>query len=307
MLLSEYYMPKPFLDGMFVPCVTPFESSGQLDCDTLRSCVQFWLEGGISGLVPCGSNGEAPYLSREERIQVIETIVDEANGKIPVVAGTGSIGTRETVEFTKDAADLGVDAALVVTPFFFRHSNREIQEHYNAVSEKVDLPIVLYSVPKFTGISLEPALIQKLAAENQKIVGVKDSGGDISVIAETVRLAGDRISVLAGAAGVALSTLQAGGKGAVLAVANVFPEICSRLYIEFKNGKYEEAAKLQSHISFANEVLTRKFNQISAIKEAMTLRGVRAGCPRRPTLPLDHNEKNTLQNLLQQISGNNES
>jgi len=285
-----------------VPCVSPFTRSGELDCETLRSCVQFWMEHGISGLVPCGSNGEAPYLSRQERISVIETVVDEANGKIPVIAGTGSISTRETIEFTKDAADIGADAALVVTPFYFRTSNREIQEHYNSVSETVDLPIVVYSVPKFTGVSLEPALIQKLAAENQKIVGVKDSGGDISVITETIRLTGDRISVLAGAVGVTLSTLQAGGKGAVLAVANVFPEICSRLYKEFKNGKYEEAAKLQGRISFANEVLTKRFNQVSAIKEAMRLRGVQAGFPRRPTLPLDQHEKNALQNLMQQIS-----
>jgi len=151
------------LEGIFVPHVTPFTRNGEVDEEALRACVRFWIEGGLSGLVPCGSNGEAPYLSREERRKVIQTVLDEVNGKVPVIAGTGSMSTRETIALTKDAEDLGVDAALVVTPFYFKVSNREIYEHYRAVLEAVDLPIILYSVPKFTGISLEPNVISQLA------------------------------------------------------------------------------------------------------------------------------------------------
>ncbi|MGD0028054.1 MAG: 4-hydroxy-tetrahydrodipicolinate synthase [Candidatus Bathyarchaeia archaeon] len=294
-------MPRLVLDGMFVPNVTPFTRIGQLDIKALRACVQFWLEGGVSGLVPCGSNGEAPYLSSQERIKTIETVVDEVNGKVPVIAGTGSMCTQETIAFTKDAANLGVDAALVITPFYFKLSNKEISEHYRTVSENVDIPIVLYSVPKFTSVSLEPALIQEIATENEKIIGVKDSSGNIGTITETVRLIGNRISVLAGTADVTLSTLLTGGRGAVLAVANVFPTLCSHLYAAFKSKRYEEASRLQNRLSYANEVLVKRFNQISAIKEAMKLQGLEGGYPRKPALPLDAEDRKILESLLKQV------
>jgi len=295
-------MPRLALEGMFVPCVTPFTRAGRLDIRGLRACVRFWLEGGVSGLVPCGSNGEAPYLSRQERINVIEAVVDEVDGRVPVIAGTGSMSTHETVTFTKDAADLGVIAVLVVTPFYFKLSKTEIHEHYRAVSEAVDIPIVVYNVPKFTGVSLEPAQIQNLAAENERIIGIKDSGGNIGTITETVRLIGDKISVLAGTADVALSTLFTGGAGAVLAVGNVFPALCSHLYEAFRNRRYEEAGRLQNRISFANEVLVKRFNQIAAIKEAMRLQGLGGGYPRKPALPLDSGGRKALENLLKEIN-----
>jgi 4-hydroxy-tetrahydrodipicolinate synthase len=295
-------MSKLALDGIFVPSITPFTRTGRPDVKALRECVRFWLDGGVSGLVPCGSNGEAPYLSRQERKKVIETVMDEVNGKVPVIAGTGSMSTQETIAFTKDAADLDVDAALVVTPFYFKLSNKEIYEHYRTVSEDVDIPIVIYNVPKFTGVSLEPTFIQKLAAENEKIIGVKDSSGNIGTMTEIVRLTGDRLSVLAGTADVTLPTLLSGGRGAVIAVANVFPALCNRLYRAFKNRRYEEASKLQNRISFANEVLVKRFNQLSAIKEAMRLQGLAGGYPRKPALPLDKEERKTIENLLKETN-----
>jgi 4-hydroxy-tetrahydrodipicolinate synthase len=294
-------MSKLVLDGIFVPNVTPFTRAGQLDIEALRTCIRFWIDGGVSGLVPCGSNGEAPYLSKQERIKVIQTVVDETNGKIPIVAGTGAPSTQETIAYTKDAADLGVDAALVVTPYYFKLSNQEIQEHYRNVSEAVDIPIIIYSVPKFTGVTVEPALIHKLAVENEKVIGVKDSSGNLSAITETIRLAGTRLSVLAGTADIVLPTLQAGGKGAVVAVANVFPILCSQLYKAFKNGQYEDAAKLQNQISSANETLVKRFNQLSAIKEALKSKGFPGGYPRRPALPLSGPERKILAGLLKQL------
>lgn len=294
-------MPKLVLDGIFVPHVTPFKRGGQLDISALRTCVRFWMKSGVSGLVPCGSNGEAPYLSRQERRKVIETVLDEANGKVPVVAGTGSMSTQETIAFTKDAADLGVDAALVVTPFYYRLTNREIYGHYRTVCQAVDLPIVVYNVPKFTGFSMEPSSIQQLSSENQSIIGVKESSGNFGTISEIIRLLGNRLSVLAGTADVALPTLQAGGRGAVIAVANVFPTLCSQLYRAYKKGQYEEASRLQNRISFANEVLVKRFNQLSAIKEGMRLEGLPGGYPRKPALPLDEKERKTLEDLLKKI------
>jgi 4-hydroxy-tetrahydrodipicolinate synthase len=291
-------MQKIRLEGMFVPNVTPFKIDGSLDEEALRTCVRFWVEGGVSGLVPCGSNGEAPYLSREERKSVIATVLDEVNGKVPVIAGTGSMSTRETILFTKDAKDLGVDAALVVTPFYFKLSNKEMHEHFRAVLEAVDLPIILYSVPKFTGISLEPTVIAQLASEYQNMVGVKESGGSLATIVETTRLVGDKISVLAGTAEVALPTLMLGGRGAVLAVANVSPKMCSSLYKAFGRGDYAEAGRMQRHLSHLNDVLVKRLNQLSAIKEALNLRGLPAGHPRKPALPLEDEERRNIENVL---------
>jgi 4-hydroxy-tetrahydrodipicolinate synthase len=294
-------MPKVKLDGVFVPHVTPFTHGGELDLVGLRTCVRFWLEGGVSGLVPCGSNGEAPYLSREERRKVVETVVNEVSGKVPVVAGTGSMSTRDTIQFTKDAKDLGADAALVVTPFYFKLSNREIVEHYRTVLEAVDLPIVIYNVPKFTGFSLDPTVVSQLASEHENVTGVKDSSGSIGTMTEIIRLVGDKISVLAGSAEVALPTLMLGGRGAVIAVANVFPKLCSRLYEAFRNGDYAGASMLQRRVSFANEVLVKRHNQLSAIKEALRLQGLPSGYPRSPALPLEGEERKDIEDLMNTI------
>lgn len=295
-------MRRLVLDGVFVPHVTPFNRGGKLDVEALRTCVEFWIKSGVSGLVPCGSNGEAPYLSREERRKVIETVVDEANGKIPVVAGTGTMSTRETIILTKGAEDLGADAALIVTPFYYRLTNREILEHYRIVSRNVDIPIVLYNVPKFTGFSLDPSIIHQLSRENERIVGIKDSSGNIASMKEIIGLVGDRISVLAGAADVALDTFMLGGSGAVLAVANVFPALCKRLYEASRNGKCEEARRLQERVTLANDVLVKRYNQLSAIKEALRLQGLPAGYARKPALTLRNGEKAVVQNLLETLS-----
>jgi len=291
-------MDRLKLDGVFVPHITPFTREGEIDEESLRICVQFWIEKGVSGLVPCGSNGEAPYLSRDERRKVTNIVVDEANGKVPIVVGTGTLSTADTIMFTKDAKDLGADAALVVTPYYFRLSAKEMLEHYDCVFEAVDFPIILYSVPKFTGYTLEPILVSQLADEHENLIGMKDSSGSISLISEEIRLVGKKISVLAGTADVALSTLMLGGRGAVIAVANVFPEKCIDLYKAFKRQDYENAARMQQEITYLNEILVKKHNQLSAIKEALKLRGLPAGYPRRPALPLDAEAKKGIASTL---------
>jgi 4-hydroxy-tetrahydrodipicolinate synthase len=294
-------MPRSSLKGMFVPHITPFSRNGDVDVEALRTCVRFWVEGKVSGLVPCGSNGEAPYLGREERRKVVETVLDEVNGRVPVVAGTGSMSTRETITFTRDAKDLGVDAALIVTPFYFKPSNREIFMHYRTVSEAVDLPVFIYNVPKFTGFSVEPAVVAEVVSQSERVVGVKDSSGNLGALTETMRLVGDEVSVMAGTAELVLPALMLGASGAIVAVANVFPELCSGLYEAFKAGKHEEAVKLQRSVSYANEVLVRRHNQLSAIKEALRLRGLPRGCPREPALPLEGLEKKDVENLMRDV------
>ena len=294
-------MSKLKLEGVFVPHITPFQRNGDINEDALRRCVRFWVRGGLSGLVPCGSNGEAPYLLREERKRVIEIVVDEVNGKVPVIAGTGAISTRETIQLTGDAKSIGVNAALVVTPFYYKHSSKEIYDHYSTVIEAVDLPILIYNVPKFTGFSLEPSVVYELASEYDSVVGIKDSSGNLGQIAELTRLVGDKVSVLAGTADVIFPTLMLGGKGAVIAVANVTPTLCSALYEAFVEGKFEDSSKLQRRISHINEVLIKRHNQFSAIKEALNMKGLPGGYPRKPTALLEKNEKDEIKEILEVV------
>jgi len=294
-------MPKINLEGIFVPHITPFDGKGEVDWEALRDLVEFWIKGELAGLIPCGSNGEAPHLLREERKRVIEIVVDAANGRVPVIAGTGAISTKETIQLTRDAEDVGADAALVVTPFYFKYSMKEFYAHYSAVIEAVDIPIILYNVPKFTGFSIQPELVHKLVNEYSNIIGIKDSSGSLSQISELIRLVGEKIAVLAGTADVVLPTLMLGGRGAVIAVANVDPKLCSSLYKAFKNGKFEEAVKLQRKISYLNEVLVKRYSQLSAIKEALNLKGLPAGYPRKPALPLENPEKEKIKELLSEI------
>jgi 4-hydroxy-tetrahydrodipicolinate synthase len=285
-------------EGIIVPHITPFTETGEINLEALRTCIRFWVENGVDGLMPCGSNGEAPYLAIDERRKIISTVLEEAKKGVTVVAGTGAPSTWETIRLTKEAADLGVDAALVVTPYYFKPSNRELTAHYKAVLEAVDLPIILYSVPKFTGYALEPALIAQLAKEYSNVAGVKDSSGNIATIKETISLIGDKISVLAGTADVMLPTLTIGGKGAVIAIANAFPKLCVSLYKAYKKGNQREAAELQKTINHINEVLVKRFNQLSAIKEAMQMLGLPAGYPRKPALPLDETAKAEVKRLV---------
>jgi len=291
---------KEDLQGVFPPHVTPFTRKGDLDLDALRRCVDFWVEGGVSGLVTCGSNGEAPYLTREERGKVIETVIDQVNGRVPVIAGTGGISTRETIQLTKDAEDLGADAALVVTPFYFKYSSEELYQHYKNVAEAVDIPIILYNVPKFTGLSLDPRVVQKVVEECDNVIGIKESSGSVALVSEIIRLVGDKISVLAGSADVFLHTLMLGGKGAIIAVAIFAPKLCRDLYDEFRAGNYKIAAKLQETISFLNGVVVRKLNQVAAVKYAVNIQGVPAGYPRRPTQPLKEEEKREVERALKE-------
>jgi len=286
------------LEGIVPPHVTPFSKSGEVDEPALRRLIHFWLDGGVSGLVPCGSNGEAPYMTREERRRVIEIVVDEVNGKVPVIAGTGAPSTRETIALTRDAKDVSVDAVLVVTPYFFRPNDEELVEHYRSVSSAVDVPLVLYNVPKFTGYNLETSVVVKLVKECSQVVGIKDSSGSIGQISELIRQVGDKISVVAGTGDLVLATLLMGGKGGILAVANVAPRLCSDIYDHFKRGEIEEAKEAQMKALHLNDVLVRRYNQLSSIKEALNQLGQPAGYPRLPSLPLSEEARQTIRKAL---------
>ncbi|MBD3205454.1 4-hydroxy-tetrahydrodipicolinate synthase [Candidatus Bathyarchaeota archaeon] len=277
-------------EGIFVPNVTPFNGKGEIIFDALGNLVEYWIENGVSGIVANASTGEGPYLSMEEKAQVIEYIIEKADGRVSVFAGSGSMSTWETIQLTREALDLGAEAALITTPFFFKPRDEEIRDFFIDVTSSVDIPVILYNVPKFTGYSVSPSVVSDVVDECSNLVAIKDSSGNPGNMSEVIRLCGDKINALSGSADMILPTLMLGGKGAIVAVGNIIPHDCVSLYRAFKKNDMETSGKLQSRASLVNKVLVRENPQIAAIKAALGVIGYHSGHPRKPLLPLSEDK-----------------
>ena len=268
------------LEGIMPALVTPFTADGKaVDEEKLRFLVSHCLEVGVHGVVPCGTTGEFTNMTTEEKKRVIKIVMDEVNGKIPVVAGTGASGTEQAVEMTKYAKDVGADAALVVTPFYLKPADRGIYEHYATVAAAVDLPIVLYNIPQCTGVSLSWQIVEDLA-QIPNIVGVKDSSGQLSFILAVLEKTRDRINVLCGHDEVVVAALAAGCSGAILASANIIPDVWIQIYNHVKNGELQAARELQYKV----QKIARIINASGAVgaKEALNMTKTKAGPVRKP-------------------------
>lgn len=288
------------LEGIFVPHVTPFDEDEEINEGVLRELVGYFIDAGVRGLVTLGSNGEFPCLSFEEKLEVLKIVIDETSSRVPIIAGTGENSTKETIKLTGEAWNLGVDAVLVVPPYYFKPDEREIFAHYSKIAEKVDTPILIYNVPKFTGYNISIDVVEKLVEEYSNIIGIKDSSGSIGRISELIRVVGDRISVLAGTGDLIYPSLVLGAHGAVVAIANVVPRMCVEVYNAFQERKFERAKKLQIKLTYLNEVIVKRRNQISAVKEAMNIRGLNVGYPRYPSLPLQKEEVDEIERVLEE-------
>ncbi len=279
------------MEGVYVPNVTPFDAKGEIQYEALAELIEYWIGAGVSGVVANASTGESPYLNREELIEVLTFVIDQVDGRVQVIAGTGAMATRETIELTCEAKNAGAAAALITTPYFFRPTEEELYRHYATVLSAVDISAILYNVPKFTGYSIAPKTIARISEDCSGLVGVKDSSGSPGNMAEIIRLCGDRIACLSGAADMFLPTISLGGSGAVLAIANVVPGTCVELYQAFKRGDVLLASKRQRTASHVNNVLVASFPQVAAIKSALNRMGYKAGFPRQPLLPLSEEQE----------------
>ena len=271
-------MFKP--EGIYPALVTPFTDDGkQVDEGRLRSLVDYCIELGVNGLVPCGTTGEFVNLTLEERKRVIKVVVDEANGKVPVVAGTGATGTNEALEMVKYAKDVGADAALIVTPFYLKPTNRGIYQHYYTIATSVDFPIIMYNIPQCTGVWLTWQMVEDLA-EIPNIVGLKDSSCEIKYILAVLEKVRDKINVMCGCDEIVLPALAAGASGAILASANFMGDVWIQLYKAFKNGEIEKAREIQYKVQKIARIITG--SGAVGTKEALNMMGVKVGPVRLP-------------------------
>jgi len=269
------------LGGIMPPIATPFQK-GEVAFDRLRENFERWNKTGLSGYLVLGSNGEAVYLSEKERLEVIEASRKVIPASKILLVGTGLESTRETIRFTKDAAKGGADVALVVTPSYFKGSMKPqiLYDHFLAVAESSPIGILLYNVPQYTGVNMEPELMARLS-HHPNIVGMKDSSGNIGQLNEAIHQSKKGFAVFTGSAPVLYPALCVGAVGGILAVANVAPEACVQIQNLFLNGKPEEAKALQNQLTPLAKAVTTKHG-IGGLKMAMDLAGYFGGEPRLP-------------------------
>jgi len=271
-------MFKP--EGILPALVTPFADDGKaIDEERLRALVNHCIELGVHGVVPCGTTGEFVNLTTEEKKKVINTVIDEVKGKVSVVVGTGASGTDQALQMTKYAKDAGADAALIVTPFYLKPKDRGIYQHYHTIASEVDLPIVLYNIPQCTGVQLSWQMVEDLA-QIPNIVGLKDSSGQLSYILAVLEKVRDKINVMCGHDEVVVAALAAGCSGAILASANVIPDIWVEIYNHVKNGELQKARELQYKIQKMARIIAG--SGAVGTKAALNMMKVKVGPARKP-------------------------
>lgn len=270
------------IKGIITALITPMNEDESISVDELRRQVRRHIASGVHGLFPFGTNGEGYILSEIEKEIVLSTVVEEAKGKIPIYAGTGCIGTKDTIRQSQMAKSVGADVLSVITPSFAQASQNEIYEHYKAVAEAVDMPIVLYNIPARTGNTITPATVGKLS-KIDNIVGVKDSSGNFDNILQYIEATRDdpSFAVLSGNDSLILWNLLAGGTGGITGCANVYPKTMASIYELFIAGKLEKAREAQDSIRTFRSCF-RYGNPNTIVKTAVMLLGYPVGKCRAP-------------------------
>lgn len=285
------------LDGILPPCATPFTDAEAVDVAGLRANVRRWMRAGLRGLVLLGSNGEAPFIETGEIEPIVAAAREDMPADRPLLVGTGQQSTRQTRAHCRLAARAGADGVLVLTPSVFRGqlTSQALLDHYRAVADDSPVPVLLYNHPAATGVNLTPALTRTLA-EHPNIVGIKESSGDVAVVAELVTGARPGFSVIVGVAPTLYPSLACGATGGVVAVANAIPELCVRLHEKVREGRHDEALVIQKAISPLGRAVTTTWG-VAGLKYAMELAGYVGGAPRRPLLSVDEDARRTIRAL----------
>lgn len=285
------------ITGIFAPIPTPF-IAGQIAYEKLKENLSWWGGSDLAGVVVMGTNGEFVFLSEREKEKLISFVRENFHPDKKVLAGTACESTRETIRLTKRAAELGADAALVVTPHYYKGSmtNEALKRHYFDVADASAVPILLYNMPNNTGLNMSSQLVIELST-HPNIAGIKDSSGNIVQISEIISGVRSDFSVFAGSASFLLTSLVMGAVGGTLATANILPNKCVEVQRFFEAGRLEEARELQLKLLPINRAVTSLWG-VAGLKAAMDLLGHFGGEPRLPILPLKERETEEIKRLL---------
>lgn len=287
--------------GIFPALTTPYRDDGSVAVESFKQNLGRYNKTGLAGYVVLGSTGESVLLSSSEGESLLVAAKEAAAPEKLLIAGSGAESTAETIARTKRAASFGYAAALVKTPYYYKpaYKSAVYLRHYRSVADASPIPVLLYSVPIFTGVTLETPEILALA-EHPNIVGIKDSSGAIQRVVEVAGQAPKSFRVLTGGAGVLYPALAAGAKGAILALASALPERCVAIYDLWQSGRHADALAAQQELAVASKIIASD-NGIAGLKYAMDLRGYSGGLPRLPLLPLAEDKKHEIRNLMAQL------
>lgn len=289
------------LKGVIPAIVTPFNEDDELDHKGLEDLVVFLIDSGIHAIMTTGGTGEFPHLLREEKKEVTRAVARVSKGRVPVIAGTAGCGTKETILLSKDAAEAGADAVIVTPPYYFKLPDESLLEHFRILSENLDIPVVIYNNPLYTGNNLSPALIDR-TADIHGVIGLKQSNTDLGQFVEVVRMSGEKISVCTGIDSQFYPTLCAGGKGIFSTAACVIPKQMVQIYDLTRDGKHDEAFKVHVKIQNLNRLLEYDPGYVSPCKEALRMMGLPGGPVRKPLPDLTPDQREELKAALEELN-----
>jgi len=288
------------LRGVVVAIVTPFTEDGELDKESLKRITNYLLGKGVHGIMTTGGNGEGPHLLREEKKAVTQIVVKAVKGQIPVIAGTAACSTMETILLTKDAAEVGADAAIVTPPFYFTLPDNCLYEHYERLTASVDIPVIIYNNPLYTGNNLRPELIAELADING-IIGLKQSNADLGQLVEVIRLVGNKISILTGIDSQFYPSLCVGSKGIFSTAACVVPQQMVDLFNAFMKGNHQTASDIHMKLQSFNRFFEYDPGYVAPCKEALIMLGLPAGPVRQPLPHLTEQHRTQIRQALSNL------
>ena len=285
------------LYGIMPPIATPFLND-EISLSKLALNFTIWNQTELSGYVLMGSNGESGFLTREEKLRLVDACKKLALDDKLIIAGTGSDSIRETISLTNDVADLGADYALVLTPSFYKSEMKHdaFIKYFNSVADKTKIPVIIYNVPKFTGVDIETETVAKLSGHNN-IVGIKNSSENIRQTTEFISMSSNEFSVFVGTASILYAGITAGASGGILALANIAPNECIQIQKLIEQKKTEEALEIQKRILPVNKAITAKYG-VPGLKAAMDMLGYFGGEPREPLSKLSKPGENILKQIL---------
>lgn len=286
-------MKKILFEGCATAIATPFTESG-VNYEEFGRLIDFQIEQGIDALVVCGTTGESATMTDDERKETFSFAIKKISKRVPVIIGTGSNCTSSAIELTKYAESIGADGALVVTPYYNKATQSGLIEHYKAIANSTNLPIIVYSVPSRTGVNILPKTCLELS-KIPNIVAIKEASGNLSQVAEISSLCGDNLTIYSGNDDQILPILSVGGKGVISVLSNVAPKITSKMVHDYLDGNFENAKKTQLESIALIKALFCEVNPIP-VKAALNKLGFNMGNPRLPLTPLTEENMAVLEN-----------
>ena len=291
-------MKKILFKGCGTAISTPFDENG-VNLKEFERLIENQIQNKVDAIIVCGTTGESSTMTTEEKKQAIECAVKTANGRIPIIAGTGGNNTKQVIENSKLAESLGVDGLLIVTPYYNKCTQKGLIEHYKVIAQSVSLPIILYSVPSRTGVNIEPKTCLELS-KIENIVAIKEASGNISQVAEIAQLCGDDLHIYSGNDDQILPILSLGGLGVISVLSNVKPEYTHNIVQNFFDGDIQKATKMQLDALPLIKALFSEVNPIP-VKAALNIQGYNFGTPRLPLTPMTAERMEVLKQALNKI------